>query len=298
LSVGTAIAFTKAATAGTAVAATDAATSTRRPSVSSLSPTHGTTAGGTAVVIYGAHLGGATAVHFGTAKAKITKIHSTAVHVKTPRHAKGTVEVTVTTPNGTSKKTTHSRFTYVHHYAPTVTHISPASGPAAGGTTVTVTGAHLSNVTSVHFGTRKGTSLHIVSSTKLTVHSPVGSGAVHVSATNKYGTSHKTTADIFTYNAPPPTPTPTPPTPTPTPPTPTPTPTPSCGSCSVCSGLCATCAGCTGCGSCATCGSCGGFCSSGGCSAAGGPGGRARGPAGTGQLLLRRVSPLRSRRPT
>jgi hypothetical protein len=48
------------------------------------------------------------------------------------------VDVRVTTTGGTSAAVAGDRFTYVA--APAVTSISPTSGPAAGGTSVTITG--------------------------------------------------------------------------------------------------------------------------------------------------------------
>ena len=50
----------------------------------------------------------------------------------------GTVDVTVTTPSGTSATSSADQFTYLA--APTVTGISPTAGPLGGGTVVTITG--------------------------------------------------------------------------------------------------------------------------------------------------------------
>jgi len=54
--------------------------------------------------------------------------------------AAGTVQVTVTTPNGTSATSGASQFQYVSAAAPAVTTLTPAFGPMAGGTSVALQG--------------------------------------------------------------------------------------------------------------------------------------------------------------
>jgi hypothetical protein len=88
---------------------------------------------------------------------------------------------------------------------PAVAALSPASGPAAGRTTVTITGTGLQNVDSVHFGAATATSLRAVSPTELTAVSPAGApGAVAVMVTTDRGTSASTAAARFTYEPQPP----------------------------------------------------------------------------------------------
>ena len=72
-----------------------------------------------------------------------------------PAGSAGTVDVTVTTPGGTSATSSADQFTYTA--APTVTAVSPTSGPGSGGTSVIVTGTDLANATAVKFGTTAGT---------------------------------------------------------------------------------------------------------------------------------------------
>ena len=73
------------------------------PTVSSLSVTSGPVAGGTKVKITGSGLKGATSVHFGSVAATVVAINAkgTLVTVNAPPGAAGTVDVTVTTPEGT-----------------------------------------------------------------------------------------------------------------------------------------------------------------------------------------------------
>ncbi|OWK41895.1 polymorphic outer membrane protein [Fimbriiglobus ruber] len=88
--------------------------------------------------------------------------------------------------------------------APTVTALSVSTGPAAGGTTVTITGTNLGNAIVVDFGTVAGT---VVSdtATQIVATSPAGAaGAVDVTVTTVNGTSATSPADQFTYAAVPP----------------------------------------------------------------------------------------------
>ena len=98
------------------------------PTVTSISPTSGPTAGGTSVTITGTNLTGATAVDFGTTAATGVAVNSATSVTATSPAGTGTVNVTVTTPNGTSTGTA-GQFTYNAPAVPTVTSISPTSGP-------------------------------------------------------------------------------------------------------------------------------------------------------------------------
>ena len=108
----------------------------------------------------------------------------------------GTVDVTVTTPGGTSATSAADKFTYVA--APTVTKISPTSGSAKGGTKVTITGTNLANATKVLFGTTAA-KISSDSATSIVVTSPAGTGTVYVTVVTAGGTSATSSADKFTY---------------------------------------------------------------------------------------------------
>lgn len=74
--------------------------------------------------------------------------------------------------------------------AAAITSINPASGPAAGGTTVTITGKNLRGVTEVTFGGTAGTSPTVVNETTVTVVTPAKSaGAYDVVVTDDSGAS-------------------------------------------------------------------------------------------------------------
>ncbi|WP_316682699.1 putative Ig domain-containing protein, partial [Ralstonia flaminis] len=88
--------------------------------------------------------------------------------------------------------------------SPTVTGISPTTGPTAGSTSVTITGTNFTGVTSVKFGATNATGFTVNSATSITATSPAGSaGVVDVTVTATGGTSATSAADQFTYVAPP-----------------------------------------------------------------------------------------------
>jgi hypothetical protein len=72
--------------------------------------------------------------------------------------------------------------------APRIASLSPASGPATGGTTVTITGTDLSETTAVHFGANEAT-INAKTETSLTLEAPAGTGNVYVTVTTPGGTS-------------------------------------------------------------------------------------------------------------
>src|SRR5205085_848213 len=73
------------------------------PAVTGISPSNGSTAGGTAVTITGSNFTGAFGVSFGTVPAlTIQVVSDTSIVAVSPLAAAGTVDITVTTINGTS----------------------------------------------------------------------------------------------------------------------------------------------------------------------------------------------------
>jgi hypothetical protein len=171
------------------------------PTVTGLSPTAGPLAGKTTVTITGAGFTGATVVDFGTTAASHVIINSpTQILATDPAEAAGTVNVTVTGPGGVSTISPADQFTYAP--APTVTAVSPASGPLAGGTTVTITGTGFSGAPVVDFGLKAATNVVVVSPTQITAASPAGAvGTVNVTVTAPGGTSATSATDVFTYVA-------------------------------------------------------------------------------------------------
>jgi hypothetical protein len=83
--------------------------------------------------------------------------------------------------------------------APTVASVTPASGPAGGGTTVTITGTNFTGASAVKFGGANAASFNVNSETSIEATSPAGSGTVDVTVTTSGGTSATSAADHFTY---------------------------------------------------------------------------------------------------
>ncbi len=84
------------------------------PTVTAVNPSSGPLVGGTSVTVTGTNFGGATAVKFGANNATSFKVNSeTSITAISPA-GMGTVDVTVTTPGGTSATSSADRFSYVH----------------------------------------------------------------------------------------------------------------------------------------------------------------------------------------
>ncbi len=109
-----------------------------------------------------------------------------------------TVDVTVTTPGGTSATSSADRFTY----GPTVTKVEPNHGSPSGGTTVNITGTGFSGTTTVKFGSTNAASFTANSPASITAVSPKARGAetVDVTVTTPAGTSPTSAADLFIYS--------------------------------------------------------------------------------------------------
>jgi len=184
-----------------ATSASDEFTFVAAPTVTGVSPNSGPTGGTTSVVITGTNLSGATAVKFGATNASGYTINSaTQITATSPAGAAGTVDITVTTAGGTSATSASDQFTYVA--APTVTSISPTSGPTGGTTSVVITGTNLSGATAVKFGATNASGYTVNSATQITATSPAGSaGTVDITVTTVGGTSATSASDQFTYVA-------------------------------------------------------------------------------------------------
>ncbi|MEI5679504.1 MULTISPECIES: putative Ig domain-containing protein [unclassified Mesorhizobium] len=85
--------------------------------------------------------------------------------------------------------------------APTITSISPTSGPTAGGTSVVITGTNLTGATAVTFGSTAVISFTVDSATQITATTSAhAAGPVDVAVTTPGGSA--TAAGAFTYDAP------------------------------------------------------------------------------------------------
>jgi|GEM_PF-368800 len=167
------------------------------PAVTGLSPDAGPTAGGNTVVIAGTDLTGATAVNFGASPAASFVVNSATQITATAPAGTGQVQVRVTTPGGTSAEVGPGYYSYVS--VPTLTAVSPASGPDAGGTRVELTGSGFFGST-VLFDGVAGTDPAVFTGSQMYITTPAGAaGTVDVQVVNAGGSA--TLADAFTYVA-------------------------------------------------------------------------------------------------
>ena len=171
------------------------------PTVTGISPASGPETGGTVVTITGANFTGATSVSFGGVPAfGFTVLSDTQIAVSSPPVSmSGVVDVMVSTPSGTSATSSGDKFTFLG--PPTVTSVSPTSGPAGGGNTVTIDGTSFLAATALKFGTTAATTFTVISFSSITATAPAGTGTVDVTVTTPLGTSATSSADQYTYTA-------------------------------------------------------------------------------------------------
>jgi hypothetical protein len=190
------------------------------PTVTSVSPSSGytllpdTDEPQSSVTITGANLGGATTVSFGTIAAYFTVVSSSKIVATYPAvTAPGIVDVTVTTPAGTSATSPADEFSFVNPPIPTeppvVTSISTLA-VAAGRAyePVVVYGSNFDYVTSVRIGSTSVEGFAQASPGELNVSlpaEPVGT-VLDLTVTGPGGTSAISPADRITFVAPPPAP--------------------------------------------------------------------------------------------
>ncbi len=130
------------------------------PTLTAVSPAgpSGPLSGGTILQIIGTNLATTSAITMGTSTgATLTSITDTGVTMTSPiSNTAGSKIIQVTTAGGVTSSSTIT-FTYVS--PPTLSVISPAAGPLAGGTIVGITGTNLQNPRFVYFGNTAATSL-------------------------------------------------------------------------------------------------------------------------------------------
>jgi len=196
---GSAVSLTVKTPAGSS---TPVGTFTYGPTISAITPVSGPPAGGTKVTINGSGFTTVGSVKFGGSTAVFTVTSASKITATAPAHAVGAVTITATTAGGTTPTTPADVFTYAYP-KPILSGISPNSGPAGGGTTVTVSGTGFTGATSVSFGATSVTTTISVNAagTQLTVKSPPGTSgsAVSVKVTTLGGTSTTVSAGTFTY---------------------------------------------------------------------------------------------------
>jgi hypothetical protein len=171
------------------------------PRVLGIAPAIGPASGGTTVTIGGTGFTNATSVAFGGVGATFTVNSDTSISATSPLQNAGTVDVTVSSSGGTSTPSAADQFRFVA--APTVSGLSPNSGPIDGGTAITVSGSGFDDAAAVRFGDTP-IGFEVTDDSTMTVVSPPGEAAGDSAAilvTSIGGTSANTSADRFTYTA-------------------------------------------------------------------------------------------------
>jgi type II secretory pathway pseudopilin PulG len=197
------------------------------PIVTSITPSSGPSSGGTMVTITGSGFTGATAVNFGGVAANSNPgldasllynggrgpgsvpsfkvVSDSQIVAFSPAMqlsgASMTVDVTVTTSNGTSATSPADRFTYVNTGSGcAVVSVAPSSGPAAGGISVSIVLSTTDSASAVNFGSNPATTFYQWQNT-ITAVAPPGTGTVDITVVTSSGTTAITGADQFTYNS-------------------------------------------------------------------------------------------------
>lgn len=116
------------------------------------------------------------------------------ITVVAPAGTAGSVSVSVTTAGGTN-----NGFSYTYFDAPTLTTVTPAQGPASGGTSVSLIGTALTSTSAVTFDGNP-VAFTVINGNVVSVIAPPGTvGAVDVAVTTDGGTA--TAMGAYTYLA-------------------------------------------------------------------------------------------------
>ncbi len=177
------------------------------PTLSSVSPSNGSSLGGTALTLNGtgfvANGAGTNTVTIGGAAAtNVVVVSNTRITCTAPAGTGGTaVEVVVGNANGSATLAGG----YAYHARPIVTAVSPAVGSKFGGNTVTLTGtgflANGAGTNGVTFGGAAATSVIVFSDTSITCRVPAGPAGTSVDVTVTNANGAGTLAGGYAYHA-------------------------------------------------------------------------------------------------
>jgi len=191
------------------------------PTVSSVSPNTGSVSGGTGITITGTGFVAGATVTIGQGSGPVTgAIAASDVNVVSPTEITattgggaqaGTWSLFVDTSGGTSAAVGADDFTYTAApVIPTVSAVSPDTGPTSGGTAITVTGTGFISGATVDIGQGSGPFTGAIAATQVKVVSPTeitattGGGATagtwSLYVTTSGGTSAANLGDDFTYS--------------------------------------------------------------------------------------------------
>lgn len=159
------------------------------PELTGISPSSGSTLGGTVVSITGSGLSGATVVQFGGVHGTgLTVIDDRWLTVISPPNPPGTVGISVINPDHTGNSAGAATVFRYDIPVPKLSNISPSSGPTAGGTVVIITGSGFTGTKSVKFGGKSVTDLTVIDDSHIRVMTPASSpGSFPISITSAIG---------------------------------------------------------------------------------------------------------------
>jgi hypothetical protein len=154
----------------------DTTRSTTTLTVTSITPGSGKISGGDVVIIRGTGFTEGATVSFGDqVAADVQVLNPTYLTAHSPKHDGGRVNIAVSNPDK-QKYTLAGGFIYVDPQVPltrpSISSLTPASGPLTGGQSVTITGTGFLNVTTVSFGSLPGTNLQVLNDTTLSATTP------------------------------------------------------------------------------------------------------------------------------
>ncbi|MGW9170211.1 Ig-like domain repeat protein, partial [Streptomyces decoyicus] len=166
------------------------------PGLSGIVPAAGPVGGGNTVALSGINLSTALVVRFGDAVTFPTVVSDRQILVTAPpASGPGTVPVHVTTIGGVS-----NRLLYTYTAAPSVSRVSPATGPVTGGSTIVLTGTGLARATGVTIGGVPARSFRAYSDTLIVAVTPPGDpGPADISVSTPGGMV--TVLNAFGYKA-------------------------------------------------------------------------------------------------
>jgi hypothetical protein len=176
------------------------------PTLSTNSPTLGTTNGGTIVTLTGANLLGTSRVNLGTTTVSFTVISDSKIRFTTPATSAAVVDIGVVTAGGPATLSNGIEFTS-SALIPVITSITPATGPIAGGTTVTVIGQFFSGSYSDSISAAingvSGSAIVLIDDSTFTFVTPAHPAGVGLDFSVFTGGGLGILMGAFTYTAPP-----------------------------------------------------------------------------------------------
>ena len=176
------------------------------PTLSTNSPTLGTTNGGTIVTLTGANLLGTSRVNLGTTTVSFTVISDSKIRFTTPATSAAVVDIGVVTAGGSATLSNGIEFTS-SALIPVITSITPATGPIAGGTTVTVIGQFFSGSYSDSISAAingvSGSAIVLIDDSTFTFVTPAHPAGVGLDFSVFTGGGLGILMGAFTYTAPP-----------------------------------------------------------------------------------------------